>query len=353
MPLSISNFKKNSPIVFLLGVTISLLILVFLGASFRHQVLRDSKWNWMLNIDRIDDGKPIDGIFFGSSFIWLAINPLHIDKDKKYLNMGRSYPGRDADFVSIQEVLNRVKTKKIYLEIQPIEYPEPYLEWAHIRGIPEIVDELLNFRETWKLKQKVTWSDIQKHIRILFGNLGHWAFWVPLRLVFPKVPVKVFNVEDADETASDPNCQTKKCQWYQANRGYNVLTDAKNQDHKYTMFNDRVYLKKNTYVYDENSRYHFYLKKIVELCRSKDIELAFIFVPNSWGSLPADVNVRLYRSLGPVYIPDTTQLRSLFFWRDEMHMNRRGAEIFSKEVGRILKEGPLSSENSKRYPGIL
>lgn len=307
----------------------------------------------MLNLDRFDDGKPVDGIFFGSSFIWLAINPLHIDKDKKYLNMGRSYPGRDADFVSIQEVLKRVKTKKIYLEIQPIEYPEPHLEWGFVRGPAEMAEELLNFQKTWRYKEKVTWSDVHKHIRILFSNLGHWAFWVPLRVVFPKVPVKVFNVGDADETASDLNCQTKKCQWYQASRGYNVLTSTENQDQKYVLFNDRVYLKKNTYLYDENSRYHYYLLKIVELCKSKGVELSFIYIPNSWGSLPADQNIKLYKTLGDVYIPDTRDLRFLFYWRDQVHMNRRGAEIFSKEVGRMLREGPLSSENSKRYPDIL
>ncbi|MFN0276269.1 MAG: hypothetical protein ACKVPJ_11010 [Chitinophagales bacterium] len=88
-----------------------------------------------------------------------------------------------------------------------------------------------------------------------------------------------------------------------------------------------------------------YVRRMVSICKEKNISFIFLFLPAYGNKQDFPVNVGFYKQLGTIVIPPKEILNKKSNWSDEGHLNVSGAEQITNWLSEALKNYLKKSES--------
>lgn len=95
-----------------------------------------------------------------------------------------------------------------------------------------------------------------------------------------------------------------------------------------------------------------YLDKMIQLIKEKNIEIVFVYLPESGSKLPGPKYASYYQNAGPLLTPSSSVINDNTNWMDATHFNDKGAAIFSEWMAEQLKKQLCISPESHKELSI-
>lgn len=298
-------------ILFILPLLL-LLLIIPINKRLRYINLKDDCFNhgiWLH--DRIfENPLPIDIAFLGSSHTINGVDDSKIEtvlkeKQMHVANLGYCRLGRNLDYTILKELLQTKKTKILILEVLENEnrYSHPIFPYVAAQ------------------------SDVLLPVVFFNRDLIKDAF-TALAFKTELLQEEVFSSHERPEIQLNP---------------------YGSEGHKDTAASDLLenfFMKRQQPAQPQNQVEHSfyaaypkaYFEKIMNICRERNINICFLYLPSYGTALTVPSEIELYKKYGRVFLPPSRILRNRNNWFDENHLNKNGAAELSSWLGEQLKE---------------
>ncbi len=237
-------------------------------------------------------------VFFGSSRTMNDVNDslMNASANKRFLNLGYCRFGRNLDYFFVEEYCRLHHPDKIVLEVREEEGSASHPLTAFLLPVSEIAEGALYLDPA------------------LFKNL--YNKWL-CNLKFARG--QIFG-----ETPEEPAAVNTSHGFWYGNKATDIapLIQKRHQD--------SLYLQREGPQHpDFGLSPEYYFKKLKTLCKQKNIELCFLFLP-SYGNLGGKpLQMKDYTVYGKTLMPPDTILKNVLNFSDYGHLNKRGADRLS------------------------
>ncbi|MEZ4965790.1 MAG: hypothetical protein R2791_11145 [Saprospiraceae bacterium] len=295
--------------LFLLPLLLALALLP-VDRRMAYQGLKDDCFNHGIWIhDRLHrQAAPVDVAFFGSSHTINGIDDSLIEASLSPLrvaNLGYCRLGRNLHFALLKELLEAKEPRCVVMEMREDENRYGHPIFPYLAGTKDVLLAAPFFNKG------------------IAGDVWtHFAYKTELLqdvLYRPEVPAAtqtaLYGFSVSDDTVSVALLQ-------EAAAGRKSFSLPENT------------LERNFYM-----RYpRAYLKKIGALCKSRDVRLCFLYLPEYGGVNRQPAELATYRALGSVWLPPSQILGNPDHWHDKSHLNQAGARALSRWVAERIAE---------------
>ncbi len=287
--------------LFLIPVFIGLIVLP-VNKRTKYVELKDDCFNhgiWVY--DRIHNNPGnVDIAILGSSHTVNGINDELISEQLDTLvaaNFGYCRFGRNMHYTLLKEVLSEMKISKLVVEVREGEnrYSHPIYPFV-VETKDVFLDNSIANRE---VVQDI-WSHLAYKVELFQDKLYHQSTQVGVRN-------EAFGFASHADTASAKFLDEVKAR-------------RSSQAEPMTEFQKRVQYKLG----------RVFHKKIAELCKKKNVEIYYLFMPSYGSGYAEPKEMEFYQQYGTVLIPPTPIYDNQDNWWDEGHLNIAGANKLSE-----------------------
>ena len=247
----------------------------------------------------------------------------------------------------IKHMLENHNVRNIVLESKGFEIVKSHEFAPYLFSPSDVFDEMSFQMKKLKLTDVLTYSQVFKEkLSMILGYFAETAVG-PAR-------------KGLEYIVSSGKSEEEKAEYVQMlkendlTNGYRIDNDELKQDDKFRLeFSNKPWMKppirlNNTIMRD--SRVDFYLKKIGQLAKKHNVNLYFVYHPLYTDPLISQDLYNYYSSMGIVLLPDLDRLHNITYWRNQSHLFKKGADVFSDEISRLLKNVG-ASKYRKLYTG--
>lgn len=270
-----------------------------------------------------ENNKPVDILFLGSSHTICSVRDSVIEaaisfpgKHKHVLNCGYCRLGISLQYTLLKEVCAHKKPQLVLFEVREQEDRFSHEMFPYIADTKDVFTAPLLFN-THYLNDIFTAA--QNRFALLKMQLKHSSSEIDT--VFSE-----FGFWERGETATEDELLKKQIQ----QEGF--AADTMNNFQKY------FYLH-----YSE-----MYVRRMVDLCKEKNISFLFYYIPSYYDIKGEPVNADFYRALGEIISPPSSILENKKNWSDEGHLNVTGADEITNWLNEELFNYFLSRESFSR-----
>lgn len=252
---------------------------------------------------------PVDIAFIGSSHTIHAFQEKKMEEilgpDYHLANLGYCRYGRNLQFCILKMLLQYKSPKIIVIEVHEDEEKNSHDIFPYLADTKDLLD-------TPTLVNRDYFTDI------FHGLISRLEFF-KAKYIFREKPAEVdynpYGYGESDRIALDQELADNKKAW-------------KNRLARKTMKEvEQIQLKYPI----------AYLNKMIKLIRDKNIQLVFIYLPESGSKLEIPRIASYYQKLGPLLIPPQSEFDYPEYWMDASHLNDKGSAILSDWTVHKLK----------------
>ncbi|MBF0198246.1 MAG: hypothetical protein HQL32_11070 [Planctomycetes bacterium] len=257
-----------------------------------------------------------DVIFIGSSRTMNNINTHKLNEwfkedgmNTQCYNLGINWFGHDIQAHHMERWLQHKKPQVIVLEVPMLFRFYLHPHFKRLASSKEIA--YLSLNTPWKAP----------HIMAYYSPRMLYQF-MATKFNFPKQDSLFDRQNLAGFTAVEMNEEQLKKSYDIAHRKIKKGLTKIPQSSAY----------KNTYYKTAYRPHQVFLKRMISLCKEKDIKLIQLIYPKIALNEAHPLLKSDYESHGELWIPPEELIQKAEYWRDASHLNQTGAEVLSKWV---------------------
>lgn len=271
--------------------------------EFAYHFIEDDCYNhgsWIF--DRITRNlTPIDIAFIGSSHTIHAIQEKQIEQlvgsHNHIANLGYCRSGRNLEFVLLQMLLKHKAPKVIVIEVYEDETKNSHDIFPYLANTSDLF-------LTPTLINRDYFSDIYN------GALARLEYFKAKNVFSKRISVtnnELYGYGAADRRVTEEELAKNVAAWKKRLNRFEPESIEK------------IKIK-----------YPFaYLKKIIRIIKEKNIQLFFIYLPESGSKLKRPKYADYYQNTGTLLLPPQFIFDDATNWMDAAHLNDKGSELFS------------------------
>ena len=279
--------------------------------EFAYHFIEDDCYNhgsWIF--DRITRNlAPIDIAFIGSSHTIHAIQEKKIEQllgsYNHIANLGYCRSGRNLEFILLQMLLKHKAPKVIVIEVYEDE----------VKNSHDIFPYLANTSDlflTPTLINRDYFSDIYN------GALARLEYFKAKNVFSKRISVinnELYGYGAADRRVTEEELARNVAAWEKRLKRFEPESIEK------------IKIK-----------YPFaYLKKMIRIIKEKNIQLFFVYLPESGSKLKRPKYAEYYQNAGTLFLPPQFIFDDATNWMDATHLNDKGSELFSTWMANQLR----------------